>query len=146
MKPINLRDLHRMYHWVRSGHPEDRDHYEELAKPAAAAIMAAEKRSRVRTITVGDMLKALDEIEQKLDIPRKSMVGIIAEVDVHAQHFPSAYKGRPESTQFRAEFRRDHWVLTDVRRDDVKAPSSRHSVTLTDEAKRAIIARHESFM
>ena len=109
------------------------------AEKLNAAIIAAEGRATARTISAEDIFDALEAIEDKLDIPKAHMVGIIAKVDVNAQTFPNAYRYRPESTHFEAIRTAKTWKITDIWRDTTHGPSTRYVLTLTDKAKGSII-------
>jgi hypothetical protein len=111
-----------------------------------AEIEAVEKRCTVRTIDNAETIaKALAEIENQLDIPKKYMKGIEADIDLHAQTFPNCYKGRPESTHFTATYTGTAWRLDSVARWYTRGKSQRYRVTLTEEAKKAIIDRMSEF-
>lgn len=111
-----------------------------------AEIEAVEKRCTVRTIDNAETIaKALARIEDRLNIPKKYMKGIKADIDLHAQTFPNAYKGRPESTHFTATYTGTAWKLESVERWYTRGPSQRYRVELTEEAKKAIIDRMSEF-
>lgn len=111
-----------------------------------AEIEAVEKRCTVRTIDNAETIaKALTKIENRLNIPKKHMKGIKADIDLHAQTFPNAYKGRPESTHFTATYTGTAWKLESVERWYTRGPSQRYRVELTEEAKKAIIDRMSEF-
>ena len=113
--------------------------FEKVAEPLTAAIKAAEGRAKVRTITAADICADLLEIEAKYGITQKAMNGIIAGVDHNAQNFPAAYKYRPESTFFRAEYHAGSWRVVDIWRDTTCRAGHKISVKLTPEAQAAII-------
>ena len=103
------------------------------------AIFEAEGRAKVRTLTYEDMERAIKKIENKLEIPKKHMIGIKADCDMNAQSFPRAYKYTPESTQFGLEYTSSGWKVTWIRRDVCWNVSSKHiKLYLTDDAKEAI--------
>lgn len=104
-----------------------------------------QKRSRVRTITTIGIINALVSIEDKLDIPRKSMEGIRVRIDYNEQDFPKAYKYTPESTWFSAEFRKGSWRITNIWRDVTAGSGKGRNVSLTDEAKAKILAQYVCF-
>lgn len=117
----------------------------ESAEKLTAAIAVIEKQTRVRSIAAEDICKALVNIENKLDIPKKSMEGIYADVDIHAQRFPTAYHGRPESTQFTAVYKSGSWRIINITRGTVKSPTRMVEILHTDESRRAIIDRLTHF-
>lgn len=120
---------------------EKRAAYDAALQPLAAAIAEAEKRARVRLIDAGDVIEALQEIEDALSIPKKALVGIEASVDPNAQHIAKAYKGRPESTQFSAVYKSGGWRVVNIWRGDCRLPCNRYEIKHTDESRAAIIKR-----
>lgn len=105
------------------------------------AIKEAEGRATARVITAGGVLRMLERVEDYLDIPKKYLDGVEVEADINAQHFPSAYKYIPESTQFKAVYKRGAWRITAVYRAQVKGPTMAAAIKLTEEAREAIIKR-----
>lgn len=112
------------------------------AEPILTAIAAAEGRASVRQITPRDIVECVQEIEERLHISKRAMAGTSATVDYHAQKFPSAYRYVPESTHFTVEFNGRAWYLTSVSRDTCR--TTQYHVTLSEEAKAAIIANAET--
>ena len=112
-----------------------------LLVPISDAIKEAEGRATVRTIDADDILHRLAQIEDTLHISKKAMQGVVVSVDLHAQSFPNAYKYLPQSTQFVAEYVAGHWSLLHVFRGRCGGPRCEMRVTLTDEAKAALISR-----
>ncbi len=110
-------------------------------KKLIEALDEVQKRSKTRTVEAKDIKAAASRIENALGIPKKHMTGIKAEVDINAQDFPHAYKYSPESTVFDLERTATGWVVTDIRRDKPHARFKEIYLTLTDEAKNALIAR-----
>lgn len=114
----------------------DRAHLDMLQE----AINAAQDRARVRTICAEDIIDTCDSVQKKLDIPQTALEGVQITVDRHAQKFPAAYNGRPESTIFRAVYAGRKWRLLDVFRNDTCRPGHGTSIVLTDTAKSAVLA------
>lgn len=114
----------------------DRAHRDMLQ----SAIDAAQYRARVRTICAEDIIDTCESVQKKLDIPQTALEGVQITVDQHAQIFPSAYNGRPESTIFRAVYAGRKWRLLDVCRDYTRRPGHGISIILTDTAKSAVLA------
>lgn len=104
------------------------------------AINAAQNRARVRTICAEDIIDTCESVQKKLDIPQTALEGVQITVDRHAQKFPAAYNGRPESTIFRAVYAGRKWRLLDVFRNDTRRPGHGTSIVLTDTAKSAVLA------
>lgn len=94
-------------------------------------------RCTARTVTASDVLTALDRIQRKLNITKKALEGTTVHVDLHAQSFPGAYHGIPESTQFCAVFRSGSWRVTDISRD--RCTTRLYTVNLSDSAKLAVL-------
>lgn len=107
-------------------------------------IDKVQKRSRVRCINVQDIVEDIKLIEYKLGISKKAMVGVIARIDHNAQGFPGSYKGIPESTHVTIEKKAAGWNLIQIERS--RTETRRFSLTLTEEAKKAIIEECEYFM
>lgn len=103
----------------------------------------AQRRAKVRTITVQDIEKALAEITAKLEPLTTSTdaVHTWVKVDIQAQHFPSAYRGRPESTWFMATYTAKGWRVDKVYRNETLNRSGSNVVLhLSDAAKDNMIS------
>lgn len=105
------------------------------------AIDAEQKRCTARKLDAERLCRALREAEKKLDLPKRLLDGIIVSVDVNAQDFPKAYKYTPESTHFKATYKSGSWRVTDIWRGETSKSSRGTVVTLTEEAKAAILDR-----
>lgn len=103
-------------------------------------IDTAQDRARVRTICAEDIIDTCESVQKKLNIPQTALEGVQITVDRHAQKFPAAYNGRPESTIFRAVYAGRKWRLLDVFRSDTRRPGHGTSIVLTDIAKSAVLA------
>lgn len=119
----------------------DRAHMDMLQE----AINAAQDRARVRTICAEDIIDTCESVQKKLDTPQTALEGVQITVDRHAQKFPAAYNGRPESTIFRAVYAGRKWRLLDVYRDNTRRPGHGTSIALTDTAKSAVLAAVSEF-
>ena len=103
-------------------------------------------RASVRTCSYFDVTYAIKELEKKFNIPKKYLKGVKVFCSPHAQNFPSAYKGYPESTYFRLEHNGTGWKVTRIARYEMYHNGEKHySVTLTDEAKTAILRKYSEF-
>ena len=112
----------------------------------AQALAEAQKHCRTRTVTAEQIVQAAIHIVAYIGIPRTHMAGCRFVLDLNAQNFPNAYKGRPESTLVTLEFTGGHFSVTDIRRGDtMRAGHEITTLTLTDEAKEAIIHRYDFF-
>lgn len=114
----------------------DRAHMNMLQE----AINTAQGRARVRTICAEDIIDTCENVQKKLDIPQTALEGVQITVDRHAQKFPAAYNGRPESTIFQAVYSGRKWRLLKVYRGDVRRPGHGTSIVLTDTAKSVVLA------
>lgn len=115
----------------------DRAHMDMLQN----TIDTAQRRARVRTICAADITDTCEGVQKKLDIPQTALEGVKITVDLHAQNFPSAYNGRPESTLFQAIFSGRKWRLINVFRADTRRKGHSVNIALTDKARAAVLAR-----
>lgn len=130
---------------ARAAEADAMDAVFDAYEPIDCAIHAVEgNRVTARRLTATAPLDALDTIERRLDIPRKDMRGIIATVDVNAQAFPRAYKGRPDSTFFRAVYTAAGWAIEHIYRYHTAPPGRMSDIELTDAAVKALVARARS--
>lgn len=132
---------------------------EEKAKPYNEALMnsvamggkiqneidLAEGKARVRMIRVRDITDTVETIKARFNTTMKAMEGAVFSVDVNAQDFPKAYKGRPESTWFKLEVSGGKWYLTDIWRDDTAKWGQGIKATLTEDLKKAILEQYRCF-
>lgn len=107
------------------------------------AIKEAEGKATARTIDYSHIEHFIKRIEKRLNIPKKSMRGIVANVDYWADNFPSAYSYTPYSTNFIIEKVSTGWALVDVYRERTRRITQECILSLTEEAKEAIIASYE---
>lgn len=83
---------------------------------AAASLTLAQAKARMRTIVADDLNRAREAVERELSsrLFKRDWAGVTARVDLNAQHFPSSYRGAPESTI--VHLRRDggvwHYAIT----------------------------------
>ena len=102
----------------------------------AEAIKTAEGKATARTLDVKKIQKILDGVSNG------STKTAINGTKVHydgAQHFPNAYKYRPESTHFTAENVRGKWYVTDIYRDTCPNRVKNTQVTYSEDAIKAIL-------
>lgn len=105
-----------------------------------------QKNARVRLVTAEDLIDSVETVRKYLDIPRKYMMGVSYSVDVHAQAFPSAYSGTPESTVLYVRFASGGTAyLAGAARERCRAPSRKYQVELTADAEKALLARFRMF-
>lgn len=117
--------------------------YTELAENAgykelAAQLNTVQKRSRVRTIDIDDAINSLIELEQRLGISKAALEGVSVEIDLNAERFCKSYRGIPESTIFRATYKRG-WRITYLKR--AKTKTHIYSVTHTEKSREALVNR-----
>lgn len=156
MKEINTKEMMKAYHSYKASCNNTYCSGEEVTKRLTAfkessekltiAIKEAEGRASARTIDDFDVMKALISIENKLDLTKKDLEGVMVDVDIHSQKFPNAYKYIPESTQFSAIYKGGSWRIYDIGRYSVRQRNNAtYLVDLTDKAKEAIIKNHSQF-
>lgn len=104
-----------------------------------AAIKEAEGKAIARTVEATQIQYTLHEIEA--GIAKKKMSG----TRVHytgAEHFPSSYKYRPESTHWIAENINGKWYVVDIYRDTCPNRSSWNTeIIYSETAKQAILEK-----
>lgn len=95
------------------------------------AIEEAEGRAKARLIDAYEIQRAADYIDHFLEdrLYKKDQKGIEFHVDIHAQSFPSSYRGIPESTHFWLKKCSTGWFVTDIRRCNCLGPSAMYSWT-----------------
>lgn len=103
-----------------------------------AALNEVQSRAKARTISYEDILETIEHIEEKLNISKKAMVGVIARVSLHCQHFPANYNGQPMGTEFTIQRFSSGWFLTGVSRENIEHVR-KYRLTLSESAKAAIL-------
>ena len=101
------------------------------------AIKEAEGKAKVRTIDAESIQRILNKVGA--GIPKAKLHGTKVYYD-GAEHFPNAYKYRPESTHWAAENVRGNWYITEIKR--TTCPNRwtwNTTVTYSEDAKKAII-------
>lgn len=102
-----------------------------------AAIKEAEGKATARTIEATQIQYTLHEIEA--GIAKKKMSGTLVHY-TGAEHFPNAYKYRPESTHWIAENINGKWYVVAIYRDTCPNRSSYNTeVEYSETAKQAIL-------
>ena len=96
-----------------------------------------QKRARVRKMNVSLLDDALWNLELKLGIKKKDMVGIVADIDWYAAD--NQHCTPPQSTHIVVERTASGWCVTDVYRGEQRRWNRRFDVTLTERAKEAIV-------
>ena len=98
-------------------------------------IAAAEGKAKVRTITANDIRNTLEKIK----VPKSKLNGTKVHYD-GAEHFPRAYKYRPESTHWEAENIKGKWYVTNIFRSTCPNRSTWNAfITYGEEAKAWIL-------
>ena len=118
---------------------------EENKDKIQVALDEVQGKSRERTITVDDIICSVKDIEDELRIPKKHMIGVKVVSDQCCQNFPNAYKYTPYSTQFGMERTASGWFLTWVERKPTKRGGNQYNLTLTEDAKKALVDRFTKF-
>lgn len=109
-------------------------------------IAEAEGKARERKLSPSEIVWVLRTVTKELDIPKSKMVGIRLDADIHAQEFPRSYYLHgytAESTHFLAEYKTTGWVVTDIFRDRTRSKTQKLILSLTDEAKQALLDRFQ---
>lgn len=109
------------------------------------ALDAVQGRCKERTITVDDIIYSVKDVDENLKIAKKAMVGIKVVSDQCCQDFPNAYKYTPYSTQYGMERTSSGWFLTWVERRPTKRSGNQYNLTLTEDAKKALVERFTKF-
>ena len=121
---------------------EVREQFAVESEKLVQVIAEAEgNRVSVRKIDVKDIIDDLIEINEYFGITKKSMKGTTVLVDHNAQTFPTAYKGTPESTHFRAEFT-TNWFVTSIRRE--RCIPKKFHIKLSETAKEEYLKNAET--
>ena len=109
-----------------------------------AELNEVQKKAKVRTISALAIMAACKDLDRLFgNIPKKYRNGITSEVDPHAKTFPGAYRGIPESTQFRLMYKNGTWRLTDVCRKRCNGETYAVRNTLPEKAKDFIVLTYE---
>lgn len=119
---------------------------ESNAAKIMAAITAAQGRATARTIDSYEQVKFIVMgVEQRIGkMPKAALEGTVFMYDFR-QHFPNAYKFRPESTEIVCRYSKGSWRLVSVRRDfcpNVNSPYG-YTLMLSETAKAEILRRYE---
>ena len=99
------------------------------------ALSVAQGKATARTIGVADVRRIINRI----NVPKNKLDGTTLHYD-GAEHFPNAYKYRPESTHFVATNIKGKWYITDIYR--ATCPNRigwNTNIQYSDEAKQWLI-------
>ena len=103
------------------------------------AIKKAEGKATARLLKVEDVKRLLEAVEKQLNLPKALMKGVKVHGCPTGQDFPNAYKFAPQATCFDAEYCASGWCVVDVKRDTCPRWKDKAVITLTEEAKYAIL-------
>lgn len=108
------------------------------------AIEAVQAKAKARTIDADDIFRYCDRLSDTYKmIPKKALNSATFEVDKHAQSFPGAYHGIPESTQFELAFTSSGgFFLTEVKRTRTRGGAYEIVAWLPTEAKEALLSAY----
>ena len=109
-------------------------------KAISSALDEIQKRCTVRTVTVEDMDRILEEVADRIGISKKALTGTKVYY-TGAEKFPNAYRHIPESTHFSAEYNGKAWVVLCVSRDICPNRINNVGTQLSDTAKDAVMER-----
>lgn len=101
------------------------------------AIKEAEGRATARTITAEQIQYILHEVSEGITKPRLHGTKVVYD---GAQHFPSAYRHRPDSTHWAAENIKGKWYVTQIWRGTCPNRLKNTRIDYSEEAKEAILA------
>ena len=110
-----------------------------------AAIDEAEKRAKVRTISESYVFWAVERVEEIIGLPARKLTGTTVWVDVFANTFPGAYKGIPESTQFKIEASAGNWKLEKVCRARCHGRTQGIRIEMSEEAKQNLLEKMNGY-
>lgn len=106
----------------------------------SGAISEVQSKARTRTISVDTITDYCESLANSYRmIPKKSLHGSTFFVDPFAQHFPNAYKGIPESTQFSLLYSHGQFYLIRLVRDRTKSESHTVVANLSEDAQAALL-------
>ena len=113
---------------------------EQNLQKIQTAIDAVQDKARVRTIDADDVFDYCERISDIYRmIPKKNLSGSEFSIDNHAQNFPNAYKGIPESTQFTLLYKSGNFYLTDVARRQTQREYHDITARLSEEARASLL-------
>ena len=120
---------------------------ENIAKLTAAIEKFQPARASVRTITAESVQTEIGRIQNRLDnmLTRKDQTGLSIIVDLHAQAFPAAYRGIPESTYFEAIRTASGWFVTRIYRTRTASPTMGVQIDLISKAAELAAFAAKSF-
>lgn len=104
-----------------------------------AEIKKVEGRAKVRTVTYDEIIKGIEEVEERLHIAKVDLEGVKVYMDWNAQDFPHAYKYNPESTQVYLIRTKSGWAMYGADRSYCRRRLGKYEVVLTERAQKAII-------
>ena len=104
------------------------------------ALAAVQRGCTARTLTLERIEEVLQGVEDEIRVSKAALKGTQVWY-TGAEQFPNAYRYSPQSTHFRAEYNGRGWVVTDIVRGTCPNRRSNTSVTLSDSAKDAVLAR-----
>lgn len=159
MKPINTKSMRELFQEWNRIHTDVVTHkapwgadekafadYKASVLPLETALKEAQGRATTKTLEPMDVFYELSFIEDRLPrMTKKDMEGITINVDPYAQDKPRAYKYTMVSTQFSAIYKGGSWRITEIRRAETRRRGHGYKVTLTEQAKAAIIKLYEQF-
>lgn len=116
------------------------------AEKITAIIKEVEKLATTRLVKYTDIVKSINTIKNELGIPAKYYDGILATINLHKEHFASAYKYQPSGTCFTIENKKGKWYLTSVYRANCDgSPNKRFRLFIPELAKYKIMERMAEF-
>jgi hypothetical protein len=114
----------------------------------AQAIVEAEGKATVRTITAQAIQEWVKVVERKLEergISKQSSIGMRFLVNLNAQSFPNAYRYNPEATLYEIQRFASGWFVTAIRRGFCSNYRITLLTKLTDEQTADVLTHAKRF-
>lgn len=110
------------------------------------AIKAVQGKATARTIdSYAELENIVKSVESRIGGMSKTELEGTEFIYDDRQHFPNAYKWRPESTWIKCRYSKGSWRLTDTGRGYCPNSNSsyRYALYLSESAKAAILKRYQ---
>lgn len=108
------------------------------------ALSETQRSARTRKIMLEDIRRTIEDIENKYSLVSDTILeDCTFWCNPHAQRFANAYRGVPESTQFKLRRKYHSWRVVEIRR--CRCTGIRIKADLTRDAKERILEMYERF-
>jgi len=108
-------------------------------------ISMVQGKARERLVDYSDIVYMVKDIEEKFNIPKKYMDGVVADVDWHSGKLPNAYKYTAYSTRVFLQNKRGNWYLIGVSRSALRQNNKRFDMILPEETIKKLTEKYEAF-